>query len=824
MLKQNASACVTNTREGTRAPHAPAAAARSGPPPSVDRSTHSWSEDGSLHRRQRDDDVISASSAKTPTRLDDKLKAAGAMAGGWSGIATPAHRLPRNNGGMITGNSFNQGTRAASSGRGVIRQGEHSSTGKLPSPVDLSADTFAFLSRTRNATSTNNASPGLAPPPMVRRSSNVYKTGSGREMILHGHESSWRKRNIWSMPFSTKLFGSATRDHRSSENASPTADSPVLDFQRNGGATPQAYRDGMESVRALESPNRDEFPTPSRYASFVLGDGPLENDEEHRRTGDPFASSGPEETDEYRFDDGQRDRQMLRPLPQLAIENLAYANRPMPERIGEHDGELTNDPFGDYLPGGLAVRTRPVLGPSSSSSCSLGMPRGPDRHSCNSGASWVDAPDMIRAQGSTKGRMGAAALPRGTRCPIEIDTPLRVTSMPSKQLSSAAGSDGRTDSSLSQGTDEDGSHGPRAALRGITAVFLNSTEARFPRRKSFSSAAWEPPADEPDTDSGGLNEIAVEPKKPEQLMYLNSINWRAWDDMATLNASWKHTSSGFDQSRRGSQRRISREVSKGTAASSSWRSYRSTESNIFGVGKSGARGDGETAATSRDGSRRDLAWGQKSGRGGSSVLAKLVSHKRAPVQSDVPRRRSVEISLRINNGVAVVPIADETSGGDGAGSNGSAGDELKRDDAKALSPANADGSTSVPERVGGGDPGLQSRTSVGPDLEPNGVGRSPRAVLGVDGADTGGGETVQGQGAIGRGPMTPADTVGVASPAKQGSFKDPGVDGAEQDASICPGGVVGKGRRRPLLTQYSNGFEDADESLNGEDEGKVAAW
>ena len=63
----------------------------------------------------------------------------------------------------------------------------------------------------------------------------------------------------------------------------------------------------------------------------------------------------------------------------------------------------------------------------------------------------------------------------------------------------------------------------------------------------------------------------------------------------------------------------------------------------------------------------------------------------------------------------------------------------------------------------------------------------------------------------------------MASPAQQGSRKDSAVDGAGEGTSIFPVKVV-KGRGIGLLTQYSNGFEDADEYLNGEDEGKVVAW
>lgn len=816
MLKQNLSACAADTREGVRTPHAPAAA-RSGPPPSLERNTGSWAEDGGMHYGQRNDDGISASSAKTPSLLDDKLQKTGAWAKVWGGIATPSGRLPMNNRGIITTNSFNQTAGPAPSGREMIRRGENSSTGKLASPIDLSADKFGFLSRKPTETPASGISLSRAPPP--RRNAKANETGSGRDIIFRSHDSSRRIGHLWSMPFSGRLFGSAPRDHRESESASPTSESPVSELKHDDGTKPQTYRDGTAldtTVRSVETPSRDELPPPPRYASFKYDVDPLKHHEERHRIESSLPSGGPEQTHRDCLADGQSDRQPLQPLPPSRdAEGFAPP-------LATDSRDLTDDPFAEYHFRQFSLRTRPVLGPPSCSLCSLRTPQPPDHHSLNSGASRVDTPDTLKSKGGTKAGMDAAAPLRVARHPIEIETTPRPNSMSFKHLPSATGSEGWTDSSRSHGTDDEGSHGPRAALRGITAVFKNSTEASLPRRNSFSSATWEPPPDEPGTGSDGLNESALEPKKTEvdhSLMSVNSMNWWAWDDRATINASSKHIPFAIDQPRRGSQHRVLREVSKSTAENSSWRSYRSSESNLLGGRKIGVRGDRETAETGRDGSRRDVVWGHKPGRGSGSVLAKIVGHNRAPVQSDVPRRRSVEISLRMNDGVAVVPITDEASGSGGDGSKGPAGDELKRDDARAFASVNADINDSVPERVGGGDPDLQNRTPVEAGPELNDVGWSPRAGLGMNSAAIDGGDIVQEEGATGRGSTNLADAVGVVSPERQGSrLKGPGVDGAEEGTSVF------KGRGMALLTQYSNGFEGADDDLNGEDEGKVAAW
>ena len=792
-----------------------------------------------MHHRQGDGDGISASSAKTSTPLDDKLQKTGAWARVWGDIATPAGRLPMNNGGIITANSFNQPAGPAPSGRQVIRRGENSSSGKLASPIDLYADKFAFLSRKPTKIPASGVSPNRASHP--RSSAKANESGSGREMILRNNDSSRRIGNLWSMPFAGRLFGSAPRDHRASDNASPRTESPVSELTHNGGAKPQTYRDGKAfetTVGSLELPSRDGLPPPPRYASFNLGDDPLNHHEERHRIEGSFPSGGPEPTYRDRLTDGQSDRQLLQPsqssgdaqgfAPPLATDNHAHGDRPMPKHVGGNKsdahaaGDSSDDPFREYHHRGIPLRTRPVLGPPSCSLCSLGMSRGPDHHSFSSGASRVDTSDTLKTKGGTKSGIDAAASLRVTPCPIEIETTPRPSAMPFKHLASAAGSEGWTDSSRSHGTDDEGSHGPKAALRGITAIFQNSTEASLPRRKSFSSATWEPPVGERGTGSGGLNESALEPRKTEvdhSLVSVNSINWGAWDDRATINPSSKHIPYAIDQPRRGSQRRVSREVSKGTVETSSWRSYRSSESNQFGGSKIDVRDDGETTETGQDGSRRDLVWGQRPGRGGASVLSKFVGHIRAPVQSDVPRRRSVEISLRMNNGVAVVPITDEATGSGSDGSKGPASDEPKRGDARPFASVNADISNNVSERVEGGDPDLQSRTTAETGTELNDVGWSPRAGLGRDGTAIDGGELVQEEGATGRGSKNLADAVGVASPALQGSrLKGPGADDAEERPS-------GLGRRgMALLTQYSNGFEDADDELNGEDEGKVAAW
>ena len=804
LLRKNISTCATDTREGVLTPHA-TAAARSGPPPSLERGSFSGE--------------VSASSAKTPTSLPNNLITVGARAKIWGGIATPGRRLPRNNRGVVTGDSFNLATGGVSSGRGVIQKGDNSSAGKLGSPIDLSVDQLGFFSRRRHDNTTNNDSLSRASPSMFRGSVKVNGAASGREMIQRSHDSSWRIGNLWTTPFTGKRFGSTERDHIAMQNASPT-ESSVLESKPNGD-TLSMYRDGTDlknAVCATDAPSCDELPPPPRYASSRLGDDPSEHAQERSH----IARSG--QTEHTTFDDGQRDRQLPQPLPALrdvecgvppqVTENGKCANLPMVKHGGNSDA----------LAVGL-LWPRPSLGPSSSSVCSLGMSRGSD-HRLNSKASRVVGPSAGRIEDGIMGRMDPPALPKFTRCPIAIDTPVRFSKTPIS-LPPAACSDCWTDSNWSHGTDDESSDGPGAALRGITAVFKKSTDVSDPRRKSFSSAPWEPPPDESGTSV--LNEGVLERKKLEQeksLRYLNRINLRAWDDLATIKASWKHAPSALDHPRWGSNRRMSREASRGTVTSSSWRSYQPTEGNLVSENKSGVCGDGETAVRGWDRSHRDMfARGQKSGRGGASVLAKLVSQKRVPVQSDVPRRRSVEISLRMNNGVDVVPIADVASGGDSGGRKSSSGDERTYDSARALAFGNPNISTSIPERGWGGRPHLQSGTPVDADRELNNIGGSSRAELEVNGSDEDDLQMVQGQqeGEIGRGSTDLADSVGVASPAQQGSRKDSAVDGAGEGTSIFPVKVV-KGRGIGLLTQYSNGFEDADEYLNGDDEGKVVAW
>ena len=501
-----------------------------------------------------------------------------------------------------------------------------------------------------------------------------------------------------------------------------------------------------------------------------------------------------------------------------------------------------------------------------------------------------------RVEGSTKGAMDAPALsrsitggtdasvlPRGNRCSIEVDFPRRLNTIPFERLGSGAGSDGRTDSSRSHGLDDEILNGPRAALRGITAVFQNSADSSFPRRKSFSSAVWEPPADADDEESSStMSESLVEPKNPEQdasLLYLNCINWRAWDDMATINASWKNTPFALDQPRRGSQRRPSREGSKGTAASSSWRSYRSTEHNTL-IENKVSSGDGEAPAVKeQQGLHRDIR-NQHSARASVSVLAKLVSHKRGgPVQSDIPRRRSSEISVR--NGAAVVAMDDNCDDGKAPNIH-----QLKDEDgALSLAPAKED-STSKFERGrgcprlqgrapasggvelngrGGECPGVQSRTSVAVSLDisdrssgrpeiqgrtpvTTGLGGSSHQISGGNSAGMHGGQMVQCQrcqedAAIAQDEAGLVDGVVRATiPAQQGSRRDPGTDGDEGGGGGGNAGREGvpvspvelkprspeyadnKGLGVGLLTQYSDGFSDGGDELHGEEEGKVAAW
>lgn len=755
MLRNNIFACLRDTREGVRRPRVPTAA-RSGPYPPLD-SDNGYDSDG-VPRRPSDNNV---GTVHTPvTVLSDRLKVAGSRASAWGVLPTPAREAPVHGGEVTTDATYNSmsAVEDASSGRVLIQQGNNSSGREVdPQLVPLSGQVTANSPRGR----------GIIEDDSVVRTStsdmDLVETGPSGRGLMSGDVS---EVDLPSVPSSEHLSVFLSRGHGVADDDSrshSTVRSSTSDMDLVGtGPSGRGLMSGdVLSVRDSDGSARSGFLTfhdmtqrdqPRRGGTVFISSSDLDSEEVG-----PFAVKASGRTLIMRRGESV-EHHFIEPLPTGGQE--ARRDRPLVGgRVGR-GGMLTFGPLRSRAPIESDVprrgSSRSTMGMDSAAGTSHSS-RGwgdPDDCSANSQPGEIDVSSVDESKIGSGWKVGVPRVPWVSRFPAETDLPRRRSVDASAHLDSAAASECTgTDSGRSLGHEDkldralgevDGERvvaNERDKRRSEGASRIpwgsrNPTETDLPRRRSVSLSAW----DLPDAGSGSSMTDTVpaeeeEKPAPDALVRQAKRPKSQTDgDIATLNASWRNAPTAVDHPRAGRRLSSARLGSESVSTSSSRRSCDSE----FDVASHGTVGDschdveaaieGGDGSPGRRGSRND-------GRGNISILAGLVGHKRAPVQSDLPRRRSVEFA--VPEGEAALAFENSTSGRDD-GSRSMSGEEDDEDNTG--SGRSAGRSSGGVLQTGGGRWGLKSRTPVATDLPRRSSGYSSASSRSVGSADAAGGQ------------------------------------------------------------------------------------